>query len=60
MTTNLPDGVLVKVEKIKERCGNCNKPFTMETYLNPLTEKRTYVIKCLNCEITTIPEDDDY
>ncbi len=49
MTTEQPPGVLVQVKNISERCGVCNKPFTMETYLELLTEKRFHRIRCITC-----------
>ncbi len=52
MTVELPPGVLVQVKQIKERCGKCNQPFTMETYLDPLTEQRSYRILCKTCNYT--------
>jgi DNA-directed RNA polymerase subunit RPC12/RpoP len=59
MKTDLPRGVLIKVETIKERCGNCLKPFIMETYLDTLTDKRTHRIRCDYCQYV-VPQDEDY
>ncbi len=53
-----PLGVLIKINSIKERCGKCNKALTLETYLDPLTEKRSYRILCDNCKIILAPGDD--
>jgi RNase P subunit RPR2 len=60
MTAELPPGVLVNVKKIKERCGKCNKPLTMETYLEILTEKRSFRILCNNCNYVVPLEEDIY
>ncbi len=49
MTSELPPGVLIHIKQIKERCGNCNEPFSMETYLEPLTEQRYYRVLCKTC-----------
>ncbi len=49
MTTEHPPGVLVQVKSIRERCGVCNEPLTMETYLEILTEQRFHRIRCNTC-----------
>lgn len=49
MTIEQPPGVLIQVKNIKERCGKCNKPFTMETYLELQTEQRFHRIRCNTC-----------
>jgi len=59
MNTDLPPGILIKVEKIKERCGNCLRPFIMETYLDMLTEKRSRRIRCEYCKYI-VPQEEDY
>lgn len=56
--TTFPPGVLVRVTKTSERCGKCNQAFIMETYLEPLTEKRHHRILCKNCNII-IPVGED-
>ena len=58
MTSDLPPGVLVKIIQTKERCGQCNQPFTMETYLEPLSEQRAYRVLCKPCNYT-VPLVDD-
>ena len=58
--TELPPGVLVQVRQTKERCGQCNQPFTLETYLEPLTEKRSYRVLCKKCNYTIITSDDQW
>ncbi|UCG90727.1 MAG: hypothetical protein JSU57_03070 [Candidatus Heimdallarchaeota archaeon] len=58
MTSDLPPGVLIQSRETKERCGKCNEPFTMETYLEPLSEQRSYLILCQTCNYT-IPLADD-
>ena len=59
MNKDIPIGVLVKIEKIKERCGNCLRPFIMETYLDTITEKRSRRIRCEYCQII-VPQEEDY
>ncbi len=59
MTADLPLGVLINVKEINERCGLCNKAFIMETYLDPLTEKRSHRILCKNCNFTVPMEEED-
>lgn len=59
MTDDLPPGVIVQIKKTKERCGQCNKPFTMEIYLEVLTEKRSYRILCKSCNYT-VPVEEEY
>jgi hypothetical protein len=56
---NLPPGVLIKKENIRERCGNCKEKFILETYLDPLTEKRSYRVLCMQCNVV-VPTGDDY
>jgi hypothetical protein len=59
MTEDIPPGVLVNIKEIKERCGKCNQSFIMETYLEPLTEQRSYRILCKNCKYV-VPKEEDY
>lgn len=56
---DLPHGVLIKTEQTKERCGNCKKSFTLETYFDPLTDKRSYRVLCITCNYA-VPTGDDY
>ncbi|MFX0015135.1 MAG: hypothetical protein ACFFB2_10060 [Promethearchaeota archaeon] len=58
MTDDLPIGVLIKIKRTNERCGQCNEPFTMETYLDPLSERRSYRVQCKTCNYT-VPLVDD-
>ncbi|MFX0049747.1 MAG: hypothetical protein ACFFAJ_02070 [Candidatus Hodarchaeota archaeon] len=59
MTEDLPPGVLVNVKEVRERCGRCNQPFTMETYLEPRTEQRSFRILCKTCNYV-VPKEEDY
>lgn len=59
MTIEQPPGVLVQVKTIRERCGICNEPLTMETYLEILKEQRFYRIRCNNCNYI-IPAGEDF
>ncbi len=59
MRNNTPDGVLIKVNEIKERCGNCNKPLFLETYLNTLNDQRSYSVLCKTCNLV-LPAGEDY
>ena len=60
MMDNLPPGVRVQVKEITERCGKCNTPFTMEVYLEPLTEKKSYRILCKECQYIVPLEEEPY
>jgi len=59
VTSDLPSGVLISAKETKERCGKCNRPFTMETYLEPLTEQRSYRVFCKTCNYV-VPMEEDY
>ncbi|MFW9778923.1 MAG: hypothetical protein ACFFE8_08720 [Candidatus Heimdallarchaeota archaeon] len=55
-----PPGVLIGVEKTRERCGICNQPFTKETYFDTLTEQRSYRYLCETCKLVIPVEGDLY
>ena len=58
MTNDIPpSAVLVQVKEIKERCGKCNQPFSMELYLEPSTEKKHFRVLCNGCNITVKAKD---
>ena len=56
---DLPSGVLIKSEKTKERCGKCKENFILETYLDPLNDKRSYRVFCNSCNYD-VPIGDEY
>lgn len=56
---DLPPGVMIKKEKTRERCGKCGEKFILETYLDPLTERRSYRVLCAQCNYV-VPTGDDY
>jgi len=59
MNSDIPTAILIKIETIKERCGNCLRPFVMETYLDTVTEKRSRIIRCEYCKYK-VPQEEDY
>ncbi len=60
MNTEIPPGILIGVKDVKERCGQCNQPFKMEIYLEPLSEKRSYRILCSTCNYIVPTEEGNY
>ncbi len=60
MSENTPQGVRIKVEDTKERCGKCQAHFVMEVYLDPLSEKRSTRVYCKNCNYDVPLVEDRY